>query len=499
MKDFTKNVFKLLTGSVLAQIINIGLLPVITRLYTPKDYGLFVVFLSVLMIIFPFSTLRFNYALMLPKNDDEAFHLLLLSLVSVTCISIIVFLGMGIVDFFEIPKKYSIIYEKKYMFFLPLGVFILGTIQSFKFWAVRFKQFSIVSWGTIIQSISERTLMLIYGIVYQSNAIGLISGKIIGSFFTLIYLLARIDRVYLKERWKKFKRSECVRLSKKFREYHLLATFSILLRKIAEHLPSILILFYFGPVIAGCYGLALKAINMPAVLIGDSVSQVFFQFATDNSIGNKQIAEKALTLFKNLILLSLPLTLVLTVFGKELFSIIFGNQWIFSGELLKVLSFSLFSLFLYRPFSVLFDAYQKQKQKIVFDSTLIIGRSLIIIIFAHITNSALLTLFIVSLVTFTINIVAFIYMFNLISVKFVDVYNSLLNTLIILAPTIIIVFAIKFGIEKNNGIIIGIIVSCVMVQCFIILYYTHKVKAISFIKIRPFRVLLKNIKLRKIM
>ncbi len=42
--EFTKNVLTLMTGTTIAQAIPIAISPILTRLYTPEDFGVFVLY-----------------------------------------------------------------------------------------------------------------------------------------------------------------------------------------------------------------------------------------------------------------------------------------------------------------------------------------------------------------------------------------------------------------------------------------------------------------------
>ena len=48
--EFTRNVLTLLTGTTIAQAIPVLIAPVLTRLYSPKDFGLAALFFSLLIL-----------------------------------------------------------------------------------------------------------------------------------------------------------------------------------------------------------------------------------------------------------------------------------------------------------------------------------------------------------------------------------------------------------------------------------------------------------------
>ena len=89
MSNFITNVLKLVSGSVASQILAILLVPLITRIYSPDDLGVFQLFVSVSGILVIFSTFSYQYAIMLPKTDEDSANIVFLCSVLVTLISLL--------------------------------------------------------------------------------------------------------------------------------------------------------------------------------------------------------------------------------------------------------------------------------------------------------------------------------------------------------------------------------------------------------------------------
>lgn len=49
--EFSKNVLTLITGTTIAQAIPIAISPILTRIYTPEDFGVFALFVSLVGFI----------------------------------------------------------------------------------------------------------------------------------------------------------------------------------------------------------------------------------------------------------------------------------------------------------------------------------------------------------------------------------------------------------------------------------------------------------------
>ena len=128
MKRFVKNAAVMAGGSAGAQLLLLIATPVITRLYTPQDFGILAVYIGLLALFCVIASFRYEMAIPVPEKDDEAISLVFLSLILVvltaifSCILIAIF-GESIVILLKIPKL------EELLWLLPLGVFLLVYIR----------------------------------------------------------------------------------------------------------------------------------------------------------------------------------------------------------------------------------------------------------------------------------------------------------------------------------------------------------------------------------
>ena len=72
--EFSVNVFKLFTGTSIAQLIGIALAPVLYRLYEPESFGVFALFVAVSSVLGTFSTFQYVQLVLLERKNDYAFN-----------------------------------------------------------------------------------------------------------------------------------------------------------------------------------------------------------------------------------------------------------------------------------------------------------------------------------------------------------------------------------------------------------------------------------------
>ena len=77
----------LMTGSAFGQLLVLAASPLLTRLYTPEDFGVLGVFTALLMIFGIAVSLRYELAIPLAEDDARMVNLLALSLVLTLLVS----------------------------------------------------------------------------------------------------------------------------------------------------------------------------------------------------------------------------------------------------------------------------------------------------------------------------------------------------------------------------------------------------------------------------
>ena len=88
--SFYKNVLKLISGTTLAQLIPVLVSPILTRIYSPQDFGLFALFITISAILNVLSTLRYDNVLILPRDNIDGRRVLILSICVTSFVALII-------------------------------------------------------------------------------------------------------------------------------------------------------------------------------------------------------------------------------------------------------------------------------------------------------------------------------------------------------------------------------------------------------------------------
>ena len=84
----------LMSGTIIAQSILIFVTPILTRIYSPYEFGLFALYISIYSVIATISTGKYEIAIMAPKSDLGAKNVMELSIIFALCISVATILPM---------------------------------------------------------------------------------------------------------------------------------------------------------------------------------------------------------------------------------------------------------------------------------------------------------------------------------------------------------------------------------------------------------------------
>lgn len=328
--DFARNALTLISGTTLAQVINFVLAPVLARLYSPEAFGELATFMALTSIIGVMSSFRYEMAIVLPKEDSEAYSITIISIIFLSLISLITLLCVSIFLNFSAPlirfnQSTSIYY------LLPVSVFLTGFIQVFSYWSVRLKRFKRNALARVGNAAGNTGTGILIGIILHGGGVGLILAFIASLVANLYILIYREIYVFLAK-WKEFSIKEGLALIKKYRKYPLINTPHSIIGALKNNGIVLIIKELYGNHILGSYSFAYRIIGIPTSVISSSISQVFFQKASQLRNENKPIRPLLLKIYSLSFIIGLPVFGTLYFFAPQLFSFLFSEKYYFAGE-----------------------------------------------------------------------------------------------------------------------------------------------------------------------
>jgi len=356
---FAADVFKLVTGTTLAQVVTILASPLLTRLYGPEAFGFLALFTSITSIIGVIVCMRYEMAIMLPKTDREAVNLLGLSLLCVVIVS-----GLTVPAlYFGGDALLSLLHASglgPYLILVPPFVFVSGVFLALNYWNSRTKHFGRLSIARITSSFTTTGTQLGAGFAGYATGGSLIGASLVGSSVSTAVLGGQIwrdDRTLLRESisWKGMLDG-----LKRYKKFPLIDSVSALLNTVSWQLPVFLLSAFFSPAVVGFYALGFRVLHLPMSLIGSAIAQVFFQRAAEahRSGGLAFLVQSIAEVLLKIVVFPVML---LVIVGPEIFSFVFGDIWGEAGIYVQILSIWVIFWFLYSPLSTIYVVLEKQR------------------------------------------------------------------------------------------------------------------------------------------
>ena len=368
-RKFVRQITTLMTGATLANITPILVTPILSRLYTPVDFGIMALFISLTTIFGSIANGRFELAIVLPREHRAA--------LTVTLLAMLLALGLGI---FMLPtaaifnrvltdflRNESISF---WLYFLPISIFLFGVTNPLNYLHIREENYRTVASAKITRALTLALIQLTGGFLGWGGS-GLILGFLGASLMESSVLLFQARTAF-----KTFRAIRFTELREQMKRYIRFPKYSVpgaLSNTMSTYLVDLLIPAFFSTVLLGYYALINRILGLPLKMIGNSISQVYFQKAAEekNETGNSSATFRR-TMFL-LLGVALPLFILIFFFIEDLFGIVFGPDWTIAGKYAKLLLPLFFIRFVVSPISVTCSIYEKQGFALIWQISLLVA------------------------------------------------------------------------------------------------------------------------------
>ncbi|MEM2568006.1 MAG: oligosaccharide flippase family protein [Candidatus Bathyarchaeia archaeon] len=236
--SFARNVAVLAGGTALGQAISVLASPILTRLYTPDDFGVLAVYSSILGILSVVASWRYELAIPLPDKDEDAVNLVALSLGIVVLMSFLVALGVWLLRN-QIVRWVNVPALQRYLWLLPVGVLLVGAYQVFNYWAIRKKAFGALAQTKLRQGIGATATQISLGLV-RPSPLGLLLGQVVGQAGGLLMLLGNFWK-HAKDLWKFVDAKESVKLLSRYVRFPIFASWVGVFNTLSVQVPILML------------------------------------------------------------------------------------------------------------------------------------------------------------------------------------------------------------------------------------------------------------------
>ena len=170
---------------------------------------------------------------------------------------------------------------------------------------------------------------------------------------------------------------------------------------------------FVGPAFVGAYNLCVRMLGLPIQLIGNAISVVFQQKATEEYNNSGNFKNIFVNTFKSLGLISVPVIIIIMFFGPLLFELIFGEEWRESGVLAQILILMFVLKLIVSPLSYAYYIKSRLKEDMIIHILILLSNFAVFKISLSINDNFYLTLVYYSIVNSFFYMIYFVRSFQL--------------------------------------------------------------------------------------
>lgn len=348
----------MMSGKGSAAAIALLATPVIARLFSPADFGVAAAFASMVGIICNVVSLRYESALVLPKDDAEAITIMALTyrIIVLACLLLLVFISLYSVSGLEWPL-FALL--GGWLWLLPAVVLLDGAMQVQENFLSRTRSFRAIATSLVIGTSVSSAARIGFGLTLGSSIFGLIVGNAIGltGRFT-VQTLANVEA--MKMMFRRYELRTLKSIARQYSDFPKLSAPASLIFALGQNLPVLLFGLMFSPAVAGFYAMAHRLSQTPIRIVTMSTRRVFMQKIASVNNSGKSLRKGLLLTCGTLALLgALPFTL-LWFYGQPLVTILLSERWFEAGRYLEIMAPWLFSLLVATPVPAVFVVLRRQ-------------------------------------------------------------------------------------------------------------------------------------------
>lgn len=331
-----RDALKLSSGNVLSYVIPMVVTPILSRLYSPEQFGEWGVFSSSVSILGCILVGGWQYAIIKCEQHEIRF-VIKLCLIAALSILILSACFWGLAKIFELPIISQFPCPIGFLIFLAANAIVLILSNL----ATRYERYWTISAGNLTIGISQailRVVFAVFAIFVNGLIVGTICAQIIGCLFFFIMVHRDLKCCNTPD----MKQNITIKsIAKKYKKFPLYDAPAQLLSIAAFNLPVIILAVFYSKTEIGGYSMVLQLLLMPISVIGSAIGQVYYQRISTQT-DNYSIYVETNRVLKIVLWLAILPTAFFCVGGDWVLVKFLGDKWQATGGI--ALSLSLWSI-----------------------------------------------------------------------------------------------------------------------------------------------------------
>jgi O-antigen/teichoic acid export membrane protein len=354
-------------GASAGQGIVLAATPVVSRLFTPEEFGVLAVYVSIVSVLGVAGALRYELVIPIAPGDRDARTAVYVAFILAFSIG---FLLTGVLWLF--PWLLEMVGAGALLGFrlmIPAGVLSIAMYAIAMHWALRESNYDAIASTQLAKGGVEGVGQILLGFIPGVGAVGLISGYVAGRAAGF----ARLLRTFLGSEQQHLNKSPVQAAYLNVRRYWrvpVIATPSALINTAGFAMVPLLLSGLFGTATAGYYAVAYRIVVGPAGVIGKAVSHTFIASVSEllRSGAASGVAVQLRSAVRRLAILGLPPLIALLAVAEPAFALVLGDRWAVAGAYAQILSIAAFFQFIVSPVSQVLHLMQRHGLQLAWDA-----------------------------------------------------------------------------------------------------------------------------------
>jgi len=311
----------MLSGGVAAGQLFLALsTPLLTRLYTPEDFGVFAVIIAILAMFNSVSSMRLETSLPICRPETLAAGLATTLLLAVCSVALLT-LGLILAQFLLLPPTVGTAMREA-LWTVPIAALLGALALPLTYLRIRQGDFRTYGMSRMARLMSQGSAQIVFGFAGMTR-LGLSLGYAVGPGVALLFLLRgtgrelrRLTEVgrrqigdYLREHWR----------------YPLYMMPAAVLFEAVQFLPAVLLAAIFSPTAAGFFALSQRVLGLPVRFLSQSAGQVLLGEASEASRG--ELSRRVRVIVRQFFFLGILIILPMVLIGSGGWEFLFGERW----------------------------------------------------------------------------------------------------------------------------------------------------------------------------
>ncbi len=354
-----RHTLSVLTGTAGGQLVAIAATPLLTRLYSPVDYGGYSYLASVTLIVAGIACLRLERAVPLPESDEEAREVIAVASLASLCFAALTAVALlGVRQLEQAPP----ILHSVWVWVVPPAVFATAEYTLWSQAALRLEDYSAVARRSFTQNAST---VIFQGVLapLRWGTGGLLVGQLGARVLSTVQLILSSRELIGGWHWR-----GCRRALSRFARFPCVMAPAALFNVLGTYLPVLLVGWLYGQAEAGHLGVAQQVVLLPSMILGTAVGQVYVgRLSASRREGGGDDRRVFLRASAALTALALPFALGVILLGPQLLPVLLGERWAAAGPMAAAMAVSAAFGLVVSPLSYVLVAFERSWTTLLLD------------------------------------------------------------------------------------------------------------------------------------